>query len=147
MRSIRLIMLSMLLSINALGQDCPTEAQLENTATKTIPTDGSCDSPIDDNTVCNITSSGFFDIDGTTTVLPCVTLNLADAAGFAIAYIPTLRSWSEPVFLAGLSSERPVTERAAIVDDIYGRYERLVAAAPDGHGMDYVHCYMILRKS
>ena len=69
-----------------------------------------------------------------------------DAAAFARAYIPTLRSWSEPVFLAGLSADRPVPERAAIVDDFYGRYEARVAAAPEGHGMDYVHCYMICRK-
>jgi hypothetical protein len=69
-----------------------------------------------------------------------------DAAAFARAYIPTLRSWSEPVFLAGLSADRPVTERAAIIDDFYGRYETRVAAAPEGHGMDYVHCYMICRK-
>lgn len=70
-----------------------------------------------------------------------------DAAAFAKAYIPTLRSWSEPVFLAGLSTERPVEERGAIIDDFYGRYEALVAREPDGHGMDYVHCYMILRKT
>ncbi|MGB0507506.1 MAG: hypothetical protein ACPGGK_15050 [Pikeienuella sp.] len=69
-----------------------------------------------------------------------------DAAAFAKAYIPTLRSWSEPVFLAGLSAERPVAERAGIVDEFYGRYERMVADAPAGHAMDYVHCYLILRK-
>lgn len=69
-----------------------------------------------------------------------------DAAAFAWAYIPTLRSWSEPVFLAGLSADRPVAERARIVDEFYGRYERLVAAAPEGHGMDYVHCCLICRK-
>ncbi|MEO0363418.1 MAG: SAM-dependent methyltransferase, partial [Pseudomonadota bacterium] len=70
----------------------------------------------------------------------------ADAAAFAKAYVPTLRSWSEPVFLAGLSSDRPVEERAALVDEFYGRYEALVAADPTGHGMDYVHCYLICRK-
>lgn len=90
MRSIRLITLSMLLSFNALGQDCLTEAQLENTSTKTIPTDGSCDSPADDNTVCNITSFNLFDIDGTTTVLSCVTLNLADASGDALVLFGTM---------------------------------------------------------
>jgi len=70
-----------------------------------------------------------------------------DAARFADAYIPTLRSWSEPVFLAGLSGDRPAAERAAIVDDFYGRYRDLVARAPEGHAMDYVHCYMIMRKA
>lgn len=69
-----------------------------------------------------------------------------DAAAFAKAYIPTLRSWSEPVFLSGLAAARPRTERAAIVDDFYGRYEALVAASPEEHAMDYVHCYLICRK-
>jgi hypothetical protein len=69
-----------------------------------------------------------------------------DPVAFARSYIPTLRSWSEPVFLSGLSSERSVVERQRIVDDFYGRYEARVAAAPEGHGMDYVHCYMICRK-
>ena len=62
------------------------------------------------------------------------------SSSFARAYIPTLRSWSEPVFLAGLSADRPVPERAAIVDEFYGRHEARVAAAPEAHGMDYVHC-------
>lgn len=69
-----------------------------------------------------------------------------DAAAFAEAYIPTLRSWSERVFLAGLSPDRPMDERTAIVDGFYRRYQETVAAAPEGHGMDYVHCYLILRK-
>lgn len=69
-----------------------------------------------------------------------------DAAKFARDYIPTLRSWSEPVFLNGLAANRPPEERIAIVDDFYGRYEARVAAAPKGHGMDYVHIYLVLRK-
>jgi hypothetical protein len=69
-----------------------------------------------------------------------------DAAAFAKAYIPTLRSWSEPVFFSGLTDERLPEERAEIIDDFYGRYEARVAEAPEGHGMDYVHCYMICRK-
>lgn len=70
-----------------------------------------------------------------------------NAYNFATAYIPTLRSWSEPVFLAGLSNARTVTERRQIVDEFYRRYHRLVADKPEGHGMDYVHCYMICRKA
>ncbi|MEL6795077.1 MAG: SAM-dependent methyltransferase, partial [Pseudomonadota bacterium] len=69
----------------------------------------------------------------------------ADAAAFAEAYIPTLRSWSEPVFVNGLSS-RPGAEAGALVDEFYRRYEAAVAADPSGHGMDYVHCYLICRK-
>ena len=69
-----------------------------------------------------------------------------DGKAFAKAYIPTLRSWSEPVFLAGLKEERSPEEKAEIVDAFYRRYEDLVAKSPEGHGMDYVHCYMICRR-
>ena len=69
-----------------------------------------------------------------------------DPARFAREYIPTLRSWSEPTFASGLSPDRPAAERMAILDEFYGSYERLVAAAPDGHGMDYVHVHLICRK-
>lgn len=68
-----------------------------------------------------------------------------DAARFAREYIPTLRSWSEPVFVAGLANRAP-EERAEIVDAFYASYEAEVAAAPEGHAMDYVHCYMICAK-
>jgi len=68
-----------------------------------------------------------------------------DDAAFAKAYIPTLRSWSEPVFAAGLAG-RPAAEISELVDEFYGRYEAEVAAEPTGHGMDYVHCYLICRK-
>ena len=39
-----------------------------------------------------------------------------DAAAFAAAYVPTLRSWSETVFHGGLDPARPLAERQAIVD-------------------------------
>ena len=69
-----------------------------------------------------------------------------DAKAFAKAYVPTLRSWSETVFAGALDRSRPAAERAAIVDDFYGAYETAVAAAPEGHGMDYVHCVMEIAK-
>lgn len=69
-----------------------------------------------------------------------------DAARFARDYIPTLRSWSEPTFASGLSAHRPPEERARILDEFFGRYETLVAAEPQGHGMDYVHIHLICVK-
>ena len=68
------------------------------------------------------------------------------ARAFAQSYIPTLRSWSETVFLNALSPDRPDTERRALVDAFYQRYEDMVAADPDGHAMDYVHCYLAIEK-
>ena len=70
-----------------------------------------------------------------------------DAAAFAKAYVPTLRSWSETVFAGALDPARPAAERAAILDAFYGAYESAIAAAPEGHGMDYVHCIMEISKT
>lgn len=65
-----------------------------------------------------------------------------DAAAFARAYVPTLRSWSETTFASALDPARPETLRQAIVDRFYAAYEQDVAAAPAGHAMDYVHCFL-----
>jgi hypothetical protein len=69
-----------------------------------------------------------------------------EAERFAREYIPTLRSWSEPTFAAGLDPTRPAAERMAILDEFYGRYERLVAKSPVGHGMDYIHVHIVCVK-
>lgn len=70
-----------------------------------------------------------------------------DAEAFAPAFIGTLRSWSETVFMNGLDPARPLEERRAIVDRFYRSYEDRVRAAPDGHAMDYIHIYIILSKA
>jgi hypothetical protein len=74
------------------------------------------------------------------------TENHKDAERFAVEYLPTLRSWSEATFLGGLDASRGAEERQAIMDEFYGRYQKAVAAAPEGHAMDYVHAYLICRK-
>ncbi|MGI9481100.1 MAG: SAM-dependent methyltransferase [Hyphomicrobiales bacterium] len=68
------------------------------------------------------------------------------AREFALSYIPTLRSWSETVFATALSPSRSAEERASLVDEFYQRYEDRVAANPDGHAMDYIHCYLAIEK-
>ena len=70
-----------------------------------------------------------------------------DAAHFARSYIPTLRSWTESTFLSALDSSRSLEERQAILNNFYNAYEAGVAANPEGHGMDYVHCFMVLDKT
>ena len=72
--------------------------------------------------------------------------NHKDADRFARDYLPTLRSWSEATFLGGLAPGRDATERQAIMDEFYGRYQARVAATPAGHAMDYVHAYLVCRK-
>tara|TARA_B100000676_G_scaffold26986_1_gene24758 strand:- start:542 stop:1687 length:1146 start_codon:yes stop_codon:yes gene_type:complete len=69
------------------------------------------------------------------------------AREFAESYVPTLRSWSEAVFLSGLNEARPMEERHQIVDMFYQRYEDRVASDPSGHAMDYVHCYLAVKKT
>ncbi len=87
-----------------------------------------------------------------TGLTPCPYRAAFDAApemgtrAFAKSYIPTLRSWSETVFLNALSTARPAEERTAIVDAFYQSYEDLVADQPDGHAMDYIHCYLAIEK-
>lgn len=74
------------------------------------------------------------------------TENHHDADLFAEEYVPTLRSWSEPTFVNGLSTKRPPEENAAIIDTFYDRYRQRVAANPKGHAMDYVHIYLVCNK-
>lgn len=72
--------------------------------------------------------------------------NHKDPERFAREYIPTLRSWSEPTFVNGLSSERQMEEKADIIDTFYDNYQRRVAENPEGHAMDYVHIYLVCGK-
>jgi hypothetical protein len=67
------------------------------------------------------------------------------ASQYATSLIPTMRSWSETVFLSALSS-RPPTEAQAIVDEFYHSYEAEVATNPEGHAMDYIHAIMVIEK-
>lgn len=69
-----------------------------------------------------------------------------DPRKFAREYIPTLRSWSEPVFVAGLDAARAPADKAAVIDEFYNRYQARVAGNPHGHGMDYVHIYLVVAK-
>jgi hypothetical protein len=85
-----------------------------------------------------------------TRILPCPYKaafdDHGDAATFARDYIPTLRSWSETMFASGLSDDRSLSECQAILDRFYDTYEARVRDAPDGHGMDYVHCHLVISK-
>ncbi|MEM7345531.1 MAG: SAM-dependent methyltransferase [Chloroflexota bacterium] len=69
-----------------------------------------------------------------------------DAAAFANAYIPTIRSWNESIFYNGLSEDRSAEARRDIINRYYDSYEALVRNNPEGHGMDYVHAYMTVVK-
>ena len=69
-----------------------------------------------------------------------------DAARFSREYIPTIRTWNESIYFNGLSSDRPLEQRQALIEDYYESYRQQVEANPEGHGMDYVHAYMVIAK-
>lgn len=69
-----------------------------------------------------------------------------DATKFAKAYIPTIRSWNESIFLGALSEQRSSTERNEIIENYYSKYQQQVADAPEQHGMGYVHAHMTVEK-
>ena len=72
---------------------------------------------------------------------------VGDPVAFADAYVPTLRSWSETVFLGGLDASRPIEQRKRIVDQFYANYNALVRKEPENHAMDYVHTYVVAVKN
>ena len=49
-------------------------------------------------------------------------------------------------FASGLSPDRSLGERVEILDRYYQAYQDKVRNAPEGHAMDYVHIYLVLRK-
>ncbi len=69
-----------------------------------------------------------------------------DAGRFADEYIPTIRTWNESIYFNALDAARPLDERKAIIEDYYNTYKQMVRDNPDGHGMDYVHAYMVISK-
>lgn len=69
-----------------------------------------------------------------------------DVEKFADGLIPTIRSWNESIFLAGLDESRLLQERKKIIEDYYNTYRQQVLANPDEHGMGYVHAYKSIYK-
>ncbi len=69
-----------------------------------------------------------------------------DAEKFSREYIPTIRTWNESTYFAGLSTERPMQQRKAIIENYYETYKKMAARKPKDHAMDYVHSYMTISK-
>ncbi len=69
-----------------------------------------------------------------------------DVRAFADGLVPTVRSWNQSIFKAGLDREREEENRNQIIEDYYAAYHRRVLDSPEGHGMDYVHAYMTISR-
>ncbi len=61
-------------------------------------------------------------------------------------YVPNLKRWSNYTFYAGLSDSRSDEEKAELVEEMYRKYEDMVAEAPKEHGENFVHAYVRVRK-
>ncbi len=70
-----------------------------------------------------------------------------DSKKFADGLIPTVRSWNQSIFKAGLSNDRSEEEKSQLIEDYYGTYHQMVLDDPTGHGMDYVHAYTTIAKA
>ena len=70
-----------------------------------------------------------------------------DGGAFARAYVAHFRAWSECTFVSALNRNRPKAERAAIIDQFYRAYEADVAARPEAHWADRVHCVQTIVKT
>lgn len=66
---------------------------------------------------------------------------------FADGLIPTIRSWNQSIFRAGLSDRRSEQDKRALMEQYYASYHRRVLENPQGHGMDYVHAYMTIFRT
>ena len=69
-----------------------------------------------------------------------------DVKRFADEYIPTIRSWNQSIFMGALDDSRPMQERQELIESYYGTYHQRILGYPEGHGMDYVHAYMTIKK-
>jgi hypothetical protein len=70
-----------------------------------------------------------------------------DVTAFARAYVLHFRAWSQSTFVGALNPNRPAAERAAIIDQFYQAYETEVAACPEAHWVDRVHCVQTIVKN
>jgi len=72
---------------------------------------------------------------------------VTDAVAQAASFVPTTRTWSNSTFVAGAEAcGKAPADAAAMVDEMFRRYEARVAAAPAEHAMDYVHSYVHAAK-
>ena len=94
--------------------------------------------------------SGLRMVDIHTNIVPCPFAEEfkrhGDRERFADEYIPTIRSWNQSIFMGALDESRPIKERQELIENYYDTYRQKVIKDPKGHGMDYVHAYMTIKK-
>lgn len=66
---------------------------------------------------------------------------------YAKSFVPTTKTWSNSTFRSALKDRHSEDEKDAIMAKFWANYEDLVAKAPEKHGMDYVHSYLVIEKN
>ena len=64
----------------------------------------------------------------------------------AKSYISNFRSWLHMQFRDGLSEQRPLVEREAIIDELFQMYEDEVALYPELHKMENRLAVLVIEK-
>lgn len=63
---------------------------------------------------------------------------------YADWFVPTTRTWSHSTFASALHDHRE--DKETVMKQFWDNYKSLVAQAPEQHGMDYAHAYIVLEK-
>ena len=72
--------------------------------------------------------------------------HIEEAKAHAKIFVPTISFWSSCVFRNGLSAMRSDQEKDDLVEQLFKRYEDVVASSPENHGMDMVHAHLHIAK-
>ena len=70
-----------------------------------------------------------------------------DAKTFAQNFLPTMTTWSTAVFRDGLADSRSEAEKDQLISELWGEYQRRIELDPESYQMDYVHSFLVLKKS
>ncbi len=64
----------------------------------------------------------------------------------AQSYMPNMKRWGNHTFYAGLSDSRSDEEKAELVEEMWSKYEDMVAEAPEEYGVTFVQAYVRVCK-
>ena len=71
----------------------------------------------------------------------------AAAKAQAVSSVQSMRTWNNRIFANGLSKERNVDERKAIVDELFRRLVDQVAMAPADRGSELMEHFVTVTKT
>ena len=63
------------------------------------------------------------------------------------AFIASIKPWTNNIFDSALAASRAESEKAAILDIFYKKYQDAVVVAPGDHGHDTVYLILHIEKA